>query len=237
MTDNDNKGPKKDEPTPKGALRPQSPLWTLDKIRALSDADVKNLKANAERLANATVTEICEAILLERIPDCIPKRSKGQTIAANAKDKLEEKSSAALLAILAKRLLERFDLSKETAKNLSEGTKNFSAHSLTGKNGTAKVGGGQRTGDLIFGRYISYRIGNETCELNVVKFPDRDEIFYEVFAPKRFFEKPVPITKLRPYLKKGSRITVADWGQHFDSFNSAAVFFEEVLEKFAIKRA
>ena len=44
----------------------KEPIWTIDKIRALKDEDVKSLKANAEKRANQSVIEMCDEVLLER---------------------------------------------------------------------------------------------------------------------------------------------------------------------------
>jgi len=216
-----------------GGGGPKEPLWTLEKVRALSDEDVRGLKANAERLANQLVFEMCDIVLEERRPPPRASVVKYGTITRTAKDKREEKDSAALLEVLAVRLLERFDLSKETAKRLSAGTKRFIAHSFVGKNGIAKVSGGQKSNGLIFGRYISYRLRDESCHINIVKFPSQDKIIYEVMGSKHFFTEPKPLAEMRPYLKDGESIGIFEWGQEFADFETAAEFFEHTLEKFA----
>lgn len=238
MTDGDRKQPATSGVGPKGGGGPKGPDWTLEKIRLLNDEAVRTLKGNAERLAKLAVAEMCDIVLIERHPPRAPSSVRYGTVSRTAQDKREEKQSAYLLEMLAVRLLERFDLSKETAKRLSAGTKGFIAHSFVGKNGIAKVGGGQKTNDLVFSRYISYRLRDETCHLNIVKFPNQNRIIYEVMGSDCFFTEPKPISEMRPYLKEGERIGIYDCGQHFDDFNTAAQFYEQALEKLApLKKA
>ena len=238
MTDGDSKQPATSGVGPKGGGGPKGPDWTLEKIRLLNDEAVRTLKGNAERRANQAVAEMCADILLERHPPRAPTSVSSGTVSRTAQDKREEKQSAGLLGNLALRLLERFDLSKETAKHLSAGTTGFIAHSFVGKNGVAKVGGCQKTNNLVFSRYISYRLRDETCHFNIVKFPNQDHIVFEVMGSERFFTEPKPISEMRPYLKEGEKIGIYHCGQHFDDFETAAEFYEQALEKFApLKKA
>ncbi len=58
------------------------------------------------------------------------------------------------LVHLAHQLTSRYDLSPEKARVLSEGTKRFIPHRLTDAKGGAKVGGAQKSGLVVFDRYI-----------------------------------------------------------------------------------
>ena len=225
-------------PTKKGPLQNQvkqqiEPNWTIEKVRALNKTQVKDLKENAERRGNKAVVILCDEILQELNFSSNIRTIKPKSTFRTPKDKRQEKDSAALLKDLAFQLERRFDLSKETAKRLSIGTKQFIAHSFTGKNGIAKVSGGQKSNELIFGRYISYRLKDETCHINIVKFPSQGRIIYEVMGSKHFFTEPKSLSEMHPYLKEVESIGSFDWGQEFKNFDTAAEFFEQTLEKFA----
>ncbi len=228
MTDKQN--PKNDKRTGNG---PKEPLWDIEKIRGLDDQGIKNLKANAERRANHSISELCDIVLRERRPPPSAGITKHDAIARSITDKREEKDSAELLENLAIRLLERYDLSKETAKRRSAEVKGFVAHSFLSKAMRAKIGGGQKAGKLVFDRYISYRIGNDLCLFSVVKIPNSNEIAYEVFATKHRLPNPLPISEMHPYLGDGGRVGYSEWGCRYSTFDEAASLFEKILSEIA----
>jgi hypothetical protein len=86
-----------------------------------------------------------------------------------------EKRVAIELGGVALALASRYDLSLETARNLSAGAKNFKAHNLTAKNGEAKTGGAKKEGKLEIDRYISYRVGESLVSLAFIQFKDEPE--------------------------------------------------------------
>lgn len=46
--------------------RPRVALWTQERIESLSTPEVRQLKANAERLAEPEIASLCSAVLAAR---------------------------------------------------------------------------------------------------------------------------------------------------------------------------
>src|SRR3954471_8639618 len=99
--------------------------WTEDRIAALSDAEVKNLLANAERKSVSDIALRCQAELDKRNAAKPRKPGKGRS----GVKEFEHRVSAQL-ADVGRELADKFDLSEETAKVRSEGVKGFRAHKL-----------------------------------------------------------------------------------------------------------
>src|SRR6201991_3370335 len=97
--------------------------WTDDRIAALSDEDLKNLLANAERKSVADVVEKCRVELEKRNASKPRKPSK-----ARSELKEFEHTMSEQLAAIGKEMAAKYDLSEETAKAKSEGVKGFKAH-------------------------------------------------------------------------------------------------------------
>src|ERR1700754_1903810 len=136
--------------------------WTDERIAALSDPDLKNLLANAERKSVADVVEKCRAELEKRNPAKPRRPSKGRSELKEFEHAMSEQ-----LAAVGKEMAAKYDLSEETAKAKSEGVKGFKAHRLLDSQGYAKLGGHQRDGSVAVERYISHRRGNGIVSLGV----------------------------------------------------------------------
>ncbi|HEX7792579.1 MAG TPA: hypothetical protein VF467_18880 [Afipia sp.] len=136
--------------------------WTDDRIAALSDQDLKNLLANAERKSVADIAERCKSELDRRNAAKPRNASKPRT-----ELKEFEHGVSAQLAEIGKEMAGKYDLSEETAKAKSEGVKGFKAHRLLDSKGYAKLGGHQRDGSVAIDRYISHRRGNGIASLGV----------------------------------------------------------------------
>jgi len=108
MMDGDKQEPAKSGGGPKGGGGgPKGPHWTLEKIRLLTDADVKALKANAERRAAQSVAEMCEVVMEERRPPPKASAMKYASITRTPEGKGEEKDSATSPENLAARWVNR----------------------------------------------------------------------------------------------------------------------------------
>src|ERR1700689_1731843 len=136
--------------------------WSDDRIAALSDQDLKNLRANAERKSVADLIVKCQTEIEKRNAAKPRKAAKPRT-----ELKEFEHAMSGELAEAGKRMAAKYDLSEETAKARSEGVKGFRSHKLLDAKGYAKLGGHQRDGTVAVDRYVSYRRGNDIVSLGV----------------------------------------------------------------------
>lgn len=66
-----------------GIMKPtRSVDWTRERIAALATPDVRQLRANAERLADPEIIERCDAVLAERRSAASAKSRSGKRTAA-----------------------------------------------------------------------------------------------------------------------------------------------------------
>ena len=199
--------------------------WTDDRIAALSDSDLKNLLANAERKSVDALAARCRAELEKR--DALKPRK-----AAKPRTELKdfERDMSAQLAVVGRRMAEKYDLSEETAKAKSAGVKGFRAHKLVGSDGQAKLGGLQRAGFVAVDRYISYRRGNDIVSLGVFLPKDQDisEHKFFVIAPQSMLDRAEPVDAIRD--NHGQKQS-ADGGLVFDDLESATAAFDKVLAR------
>ncbi|MEH6950240.1 hypothetical protein V4R08_02635 [Nitrobacter sp. NHB1] len=197
--------------------------WTDDRIAALSDSDLKNLLANAERKSVDELVVRCHAELDKRNALKPRKAAKPRT---ELKD--FERDMSVRLAEVGKQMAEKYDLSEETAKAKSAGVKGFRAHKLVGSDGQAKLGGLQRAGFVAVDRYISYRRGNDIVSLGVFLPKDQDisEHMFFVIAPQAMLERGEPVDAIRD--NHGQKQS-ADSGLAFKDLESAADAFDKAL--------
>ncbi len=86
--------------------------WTDERIAALSDPDLKNLLANAERRSVADIVEKCRVELEKRNAAKPRKASKGRSELKEFEHAMSEQ-----LATVGKEMAAKYDLSEETAKS------------------------------------------------------------------------------------------------------------------------
>ncbi|HET6839962.1 MAG TPA: hypothetical protein VFH41_09515 [Bradyrhizobium sp.] len=203
--------------------------WSDDRIAALSDQDLKNLLANAERKSVAGVIAQCQAELERRNAAKPRKGSKPRT-----QLKEFEHEMSAQLASIGKEMAGKYDLSEETAKANSAGVKGFKAHRLLDANGYAKLGGMQRDGSVAIDRYISYRRGTAIVSLSVFLLKDQPIEAHEfhVIAPKALLDGGRPVAEIRPTATQSQKQS-ADSGLAFKDLPSAAAAFDAALAKIA----
>ncbi|CAN5328689.1 hypothetical protein BH10PSE10_BH10PSE10_06980 [soil metagenome] len=201
--------------------------WTDDRITALSDQDLKNLLANAERKAVADIAEKCRTELDKRNAAKPRKASKQRS---GLKDFEHEMS--AQLAEVGREMAAKYDLSEDTAKAKSEGVKGFKSHRLLDSKGYAKLGGMQRDGSVAMERYISYRRGDSTFYLGVFLLKDApvEDHEFHVIAPNAFLDGGKPVAEIRPSATDKQK-QPADSGLSFKDLPSGAVAFDKALAK------
>jgi hypothetical protein len=215
--------------------------WTNEKIAELSLQDLKQLAVNARSRGNEELWNRCEAELLARkpkrssiggLPEGVEKVVR--TVVARAL----EKDAVDLLVELAAQLSSKYDLSKETAIVQSAGTDRFIAHVLTDKNGKPKVGRAQKSGRVVFDRYLSYRLKKQIYAILaiLVDGDDPNGVMYHVVGPTHILTNARPISEVRHYLTQGETIGLTDFAEEFDNFEAASDRFLFLMEQVAPKR-
>jgi hypothetical protein len=197
--------------------------WSDDKIAALSDQDLKNLLANAERKAVAQVIAQCKAEM-ERRDAAKPRKATKQ----RPELKEFEHDVSGRLAAVGKEMAEKYDLSEETAKAKSADVKGFRSHKLLDAKGYAKLGGHQRDGTVAVDRYISYRRGNDVVTLGVwlLKNAPIEDHEFHVSAPAEMLEGGKPFAQVPEKDLQQTRHIRA-----FKDLPSAAAAFDAALAK------
>jgi hypothetical protein len=216
-------------------------VWTTEKVALLSIADLKQLATNAEERGSQETLDLCQLELQARKPR--PKASSNrpegfEKVARSAIARSLERDVVDLLVQLAGKLHELYDLSTEKARHLSEGTKRFIPHRLTDSKGSAKVGGAQKSGIVVFDRYISYRLKDQIYALIclLANGDDASGVQYQVIGPQNILTEARQISELRPHLPEGATIGLSEYAEEFDNFKEAAERFMFLMEQVAPKR-
>ena len=201
--------------------------WTDEKITALSDQDLKNLLANAERKSVNDIVEKCKAEQDKRHAAKPRKEGKPRSELKEFEHQMSEQ-----LATVGKDVAGKYDLSEATAKARSEGVKGFKSHRLLDSKGYAKLGGMQRDGSVAIERYISYRRGDSTVYLGVFlpKGAGVEDHEFHVIAPSSMLEGGKPVAQIRPSATDKQK-QPADSGLSFKDLPSAAIAFDKALAK------
>lgn len=213
--------------------------WTPERISKLTLTEVKTLGENAKARGNEEVFALCEAEIMSRKPKPSSNRTDGFLRAArSALAKKLEVDAVDLLVQVANQLEAKYDLSQEKARQLSEGTKRFIPHRLTDSKGSAKVGGAQKSGVVVFDRYISYRLKDEIYALIALLYEgdDMGNVVYQVIGPKSILTNAAPINEQRAYLKQDESIGLAKYAENFNNFSDAAERYKFLMEHVAPKR-
>lgn len=145
--------------------------WNRERIAALDDVKLANLRSNAlDKNANSLV-EMCDEELAAR-PVKLSRKRSSRSVGVDEQRNAEAEAAAQLTA-LAKSLQAQYDLTAATAKRMSAGIRGFRAVDLLGRSGSAKVGGMKLNGVLAIDLYISYRCKNDRASLGYVLLKGR----------------------------------------------------------------
>lgn len=213
-------------------------LWSSDKIAALSLSEVKNLLENANRKSNQEVVSLCEAELISRKPKAAFALPEGFVkVTRTAVSKMLEKDVCELLVGFANELSTKYDFGVEKARALSIDTKRFAPHELLAAKGKAKTGGFQKSGRVVFDRYISYRLKNDVYALVCLLIDGEDEsgVRYLVLGSPNVLPNFKPLQALRPELQDGEKIGLSAGGEAFDNFKEASARFAWMIDQIAPK--
>jgi len=212
--------------------------WTPERIAALTTQEVKDLASNALERGRSDVADLCQQELLARKPKPNPKFQLPEGFikaTRNSRSKRLESEADSALVTLAKELLDAFDLSAKTAKQLSEGVKGFKAHELLSAKGVSKSGAAQTLGVVAFDRFISYRLKDEAYALLclLVDSEESANIQYQVFGPQRLLDRYVTLEELRPYPMDQISIGIYTGGEAYATFNEGAERFRWLISQVA----
>ena len=175
--------------------------WPDDKLAALDTDQLKSLLANLHTMRDAGRVSDAEA---EDISARIIARLPARALVVRKKRLRTEVQLDARVAdglgSLATSLARRYDLSEETARQRSAGTKGFRPHTLTDKRGFAKAAGSMRTGTMAIDRFISYRVQDSFASLAYLLFPDQPQQTgrYVLLATDDLLEGGAPLTEFMP---------------------------------------
>ena len=128
-----------------------------------------------------------------------------------------------------------YDLSPETARAKSQGSKGFRTHKLTNKEGLAKRGGLLASKQGQIDRYVSYRVADANLALCAWLSLDEtlDQIRFQVFGPKSDFEKPLSWHALRPSVT----VKMPDiFGEEYSDIEQAKAKFKTLVERYADRK-
>jgi hypothetical protein len=216
-------------------------LWSPEKISTLPLQDVKQLLFNCStRKGGEQIVEWCEAELLARKPKPNPAFSLPEgfvKVTRTAVTKRLELDVCDLLVGLAKELSIKYDFSVEKARSLSSGAKRFIPHKLLDAKGNAKTGGRQKSGRVVFDRYISYRLKNDVYALVCLLIDGEDEsgVRYLVLGSPNVLPNFKQLEELRPELLEGEKIGLSAGGEAFDNFKEASARFAWMIDQVAPK--
>ena len=212
-------------------------MWDENSVRALTDGELVTLLQNARNKVSANkaaenVVKLCEYEVTRRGLDRMrPARRKNAL-------KTIENELASEIGRFALELGSKYDLSPDTARTLSVGTPRFQPHRLTQNDGTAKIGGLQRSGRCRMDRYVSYRRGNDVISLNIwlpAEAKD-EELEFQVFGPKALLENGSPLHSLRPGMSTEREMALFGWGYKTKSVDEAKALFADLIAKTVASR-
>lgn len=217
--------------------------YTPDKLADSPYSGLIYLRNRAIENGSEDLVSMCEFEMSKRPP--LPKApfkrvsAYSNTISGRSPSVTEtDNQTSVLLAELMLELSKSYDLSKETAQKLSEGSPNFKAHNLLSADGGAKVGGARIKGRVAISNFVSYRLKKDVFALCIVlehnKPPSSTK--YIVLAPKEYLKTYIEIEKLIP-MEEDDDFGLVHGGEEFKNFDDALDTFTKIIDKVAPKKS
>ena len=155
-------------------LPPSLMDWTDEKLAALSEEQLLNLYNNlkTQRESGRVHAETADDVS-RRIAERLPAKALAVRHKRLHTHVLLDAKVALQLRALAFGLGERYDLSPETAKQQSLGTKGFKAQAMTDKDGDPRSSASTKEGRTAVERYLTYRVRDSLANLAFVLLPDQ----------------------------------------------------------------
>ncbi|HEU0203269.1 MAG TPA: hypothetical protein VFR86_22915 [Burkholderiaceae bacterium] len=160
---------------PAPVVQPPSQMsWTDEKLAALSKEQLLNLLDNLKtQRETRRISEEAAEDLARRIRGRLPARALTVRRKRPRSEALLEASVVQELGSLAAVLGERYDLSVETALQLSADIKGFKPQTMTDPRGEPRTGGAVKQRRMAIDRYISYRVRDSLASLAFRLLPDQ----------------------------------------------------------------
>ncbi len=215
--------------------------WTPEKIAEFTYSALLDMKAKALANDATDVLAMCEFELSKRPPpppvDPNARKTRASGTRKNGRAPsviAAEKELDSALEKLGRALLEKYDLSVETARKLSKGFK-YSPHSFNGK---PKVGGAKLLGRVAVNKALSYRLKEDVFAIAGVLEHDApvENMTFMVLAPSELLSNPIPIKELIPSLQEEDSLGNISVGQHFNNFDDAAELYASIIDRIAPKK-
>lgn len=169
-------------------------------------------------------------------PDTLRKKvtPRGPRVLRPQSVRDKERECCALLERLAIELQYRFDLGESYARLVSANTKGYVFHPLAGKDGKAKVGGAQKKGSVYFDRYLSYRLKNDSYEINAFCFKDNDDerVRWIVEGPKSLLPEAQILQAILPWIDE-KKFGQTRYGMECSDFETAKQLYSALIAQVA----
>ena len=206
--------------------------WTNEELRNFTPDQLRAIAVNADSKGYKDLSDRCKAELTTRHEPARKSVRRRSSNTSNLESEMAEVLGGFIVA-----LSKEFDLSRETAKRLSTGTKRFVAHKLTDPKGHAKTGGMQKSGDCQLDRFVSYRVGNTVISLTAYLATNKmpEEVEFHVYGPSEHFEFPQTWQELRPGTKVLPGANLYQYGQKFTDLSIAKEKMQNLVGIFAPK--
>ena len=217
---------------------------TPEKVAEYSYSQLVDMVEKATRNDAPDVLAWCQFELTKRPAPELPKPKVKRTFPKAIKlDRSKtvrefEKIMASKIEVVGKEMYELYDLSAETARKLSRGSRAFKTHRILSAAGKAKVGGAQKAGFAAFDRYASYRLKEEVYALLAFLEANKESEFtrFQVIAPERLVPNFMKLSEMRPHLEDDEVIGFSKGGIEFSTFDEASDFFKLIMASVAPKK-
>ncbi len=212
--------------------------WTDEELAKLSGADLRTLLENVTGRKSSARFSLSQAEDIEGRIRLRLASTKSKSRSSRRLTPSLEQRVARELGQVAERLKAKFDLSPETAKHLSVGTKAFKAHSLTDKKGNAKTGGSIKGGRMAIDRYISYRVKDSLVSLAFLLPPGQsdDQGRFVLLATNDLLTEGEPLDAFVPTANEygwSPAFRARMLALPFSHLDEAAVRYEALIERLA----
>jgi|APDOM4702015159_1054818.scaffolds.fasta_scaffold04425_2 hypothetical protein len=182
-------------------LPPSLMNWTDEKLASLSEEQLLSLLGNlkVQRESGRVHAETADDVT-RRITERLPARALAVRRKRARRHVLLDAKVALQLRGLAAELGLRYDLSAETARQQSAGTKGFKPQALTDKLGAARTSSATKDGRTTVERFISYRVRDSMANLAFVLLPDQPNEAgrYVLMATDDLLEDAAPESEFAP---------------------------------------
>lgn len=205
--------------------------YTPEKLTSFSYSQLIDMRNKAIKYE---VEDLLKMVLfeLDRRPAPKPTKPKRTVLIKNLERKISDE-----LETIGRQLSQKFDLSEETAREISKTRKGFVPHLFLSTKGKPKNGRARKLGFASIEIYISYRLFDDVFALVAYLEGHKDpkDICFEVLAPEKYLNNFQPTERLRNHASHGGILSLTSGGEVFHSLKEAAEVYEKILDQVAPK--